>query len=90
MSVFLTLGMVRSAYPLSCVIYFRRHLISPIPTDFTAEVHFLNSIEVFSEYVFETAEAWPIMILLLVRIEPILLFEMVSLRFFIFRTSPAG
>lgn len=82
--------MVRRAYPLSCVIYFRRHLISPIPTDFTAEVHFLNSIEVLSEYVFEMVEAWPIMILLLVRIEPILLFEMVSLGVFSFCTSPAG
>lgn len=57
--------------------------------DFTVEVHFLNSIEVRSVHVLDTVEAWPMITLLLVRIEPILLDETVSLRGFVFRFSPA-
>lgn len=51
--------------------------------DFMVDVHLLTSIEVLSIHDFDTVEAWPMIILLLVRIEPIRFDDIVSLNCFL-------
>lgn len=59
------------------------HLMNPSPMDFTVDVHLLTFREALSIHAFDTVEAWPMIILLRVRMEPIRFNDIVSLSCFL-------